>query len=137
MHMQRSSLMLMLMLFVAPGLVRCDESPSAAQCEDWSARASNGRRAAQDGASRDCSADADCEVVDYELSCFEDCGYPSAVASSGVSALERAVEAIDKANCDRFDAASCPAPISPPCVAPFGAPSAVCDNGQCTLVFVR
>jgi hypothetical protein len=141
--MKRASLvlnpMLILGLLVAPALVRCggDEEASAAQCEDWSRQASLGRRAAQDGAGRSCSADADCEVVDYGLRCFADCGYPSAVASSAVPTLEVAIEAIDEDNCDRFETASCPGPIIPPCDPPDGAPSAVCRSGQCTLELTR
>jgi hypothetical protein len=137
--MQRSSLalspMLVVGLLVAPALVRCggDDDASAEQCEDWSRRASIGRRAAQDEAGRGCIADVDCEIIDYGLRCFADCGYPSAVASSGVPALEAAIEAIDEDNCDRFEAASCPGPIIPPCDAPDGMPSAVCRSGLCTL----
>jgi hypothetical protein len=116
-------------------LARCggDEGTSAAQCDEWSGQASTGRRAAQDEAGRDCSADADCEIVDYGLRCFEDCGYPSAVASSAIAELEAAIEVIDANNCDRFEAARCPPPIIPPCV-PFDAPTAICRDGQCTLV---
>jgi|SRR5688572_8645925 hypothetical protein len=141
--MKRSSLARNLMFVVgligALGLVRCggDEDVSVAQCEDWSRQASIGRRAAQDAAGRDCSVDADCEIVDYGLRCFADCGYPSAVATSAVPALEAAIEALDEDNCDRFEAASCPAPIIPPCDAPDGAPSAACRSGQCTLEYVR
>jgi hypothetical protein len=137
--MKRSSLvlnpMLVVGLFGALGLVRCggDEEASVAQCEDWSRQASVGRRAAQDNAGRDCSADADCEIVDRGLRCFADCGYPSAVASSAVPALKTAIEAIDEDNCDRFEAASCPGPMIRPCDPPDGAPSAVCRSGQCTL----
>jgi hypothetical protein len=122
-------------LSLMPVLVRCggDEAASAAQCDDWSHRASSGRRTEQDQAKRDCSADADCEIVDYGLSCFADCGYPSAVATSGVPALEAAIDALDHDNCDRFEAASCPGPIIPPCVPPIGTPTAVCRNGQCTV----
>jgi hypothetical protein len=125
-------------LFGAMGLVRCgaDEDVSVAQCEDWSRQASTGRRAAQDDAGRDCTADADCEIVDYGLRCFADCGYPSAVASSVVPALEAAIEAIDADNCDRFEAASCSGPIIPPCDPPDGAPSAVCRGGQCILEYI-
>jgi hypothetical protein len=104
--MKRSSLARNLMFVVgligALGLVRCggDEDVSVAQCEDWSRQASIGRRAAQDAAGRDCSVDADCEIVDYGLRCFADCGYPSAVATSAVPALEAAIEALDE-DCDR------------------------------------
>lgn len=122
-------------LFGAPGLVQCggDEKVSEAQCEDWSRQASIRRRAAQDEAGRDCNTDADCEIVDYGLRCFADCGYPSAVASPTVPALEAAIEAIDQHNCDRFQAASCPGPIIPPCVPPMGVATAVCRSRQCTV----
>jgi hypothetical protein len=141
--MKRSSLAPNLLFVVgligALGLVRCggDEDVSVAQCEDWSRQASVGRRAAQDAAGRDCSVDAECEIVDYGLRCFADCGYPSAVATSAVPALEAAIETLDEDNCDRFEAASCPAPSIPPCDPPDGAPSAACRNGQCTLEYVR
>jgi hypothetical protein len=126
--------MLLVGLLGATGLVHCgDEPASTAQCEDWSRQASIGRRSAQDEAGRDCSVDADCEIVDYGLRCFADCGYPSAVARSAVPALESTIEAIDQDNCDRFEAATCPGPISPPCLPPIGVPSAVCRSGQCTL----
>jgi hypothetical protein len=141
--MKRSSLTLNLMLVVglcgALGLVRCggDADASVARCEDWSRQASIGRRAAQDDAGRDCNADADCEIVDHGLRCFADCGYPSAVASSAVPALEAAIETIDEDNCDRFEAANCPGPIIPPCDPADGVPSAVCRSGQCTLEYIR
>jgi hypothetical protein len=130
--------MLLLGLLGAPGLAHCggEDGASAAQCEGWSRQASMRRRAAQDEAGRDCEADADCVIVDYGLSCFADCGYPSAVSSSAVQALESTIEAIDEDNCDRFEAA-CPGPIIPPCDAPDGVPSAVCRSGQCTLEFTR
>ncbi len=140
--MKRSSITLNLMFVArlcgAAGLVRCggDEDASAEQCQDWSRQASIGRRAAQDDADRDCSADADCEVVDYGLRCFADCGYPSAIASSAVPALEATIEAIGEDNCDRFEAARCPGPIVPPCDPPDGVPSAVCRRGQCTLEYI-
>jgi hypothetical protein len=122
-------------LSLTPVLVRCGggEAASAAQCEAWSRQSSSGRRTEQDQARRDCSADADCEIVDYGLSCFADCGYPSAVATSGVPALEAAIDALDHDNCDRFEAASCPGPIIPPCDPTDGTPTAVCRNGQCIL----
>ena len=125
-------------LFGALALVRCggDEDASVAQCEDWSRQASSGRRAAQDDAGRDCSADADCEIVDHGLRCFADCGYPSAVATSAVPALEAEIETLDEDSCDRFEAASCPGPIIPPCEPPDGTPSAVCRSGQCTLEYI-
>jgi hypothetical protein len=124
-------------LLLALALVRCgDDSASAAQCDAWSRQASLGRRTEQDEAGRECSENTDCKVVDYELSCFADCGYPSAVASSSIPGLESAIKALDKANCDRFDAAACPGPIIPPCVAPAGTPSAVCRSGLCTLEFI-
>jgi hypothetical protein len=122
-------------LLVAPALVRCggDEGASAAQCEGWSRQASVGRREAQDEAGRVCSTDADCTIVDYGLRCFADCGYPSAVASSAVSALEATIGRIDEANCTPFEAAACSGPIIPPCVPPIGTPSAVCRNGECAI----
>jgi hypothetical protein len=124
-------------LLGAPGLVQCggDRAAGEAQCEDWSRQASTGRRVAQDEAGRDCSTDGDCEIVDYGLRCFADCGYPSAVASSMVPALEATIEALDERNCDRFENASCPGPTIPPCDPPDGVPSAVCRNRQCTLEF--
>jgi len=139
--MKRSSLTLNLMFVVglcgALGLVRCggDADASVAQCEDWSRQASLGRGAAQDDAGRDCSVDADCEIVDHALRCFADCGSPSAVASSAVPALDAALRTIDEDNCDRFEAATCPGPIIPPCEPLDGAPSAVCRSGQCTLEY--
>jgi hypothetical protein len=138
--MQRSHIspnrLLRIGFLLASTLVRCggDDHTNAAQCEDWSNQASLGRRAAQDDAGRDCGADTDCELVDYELRCFADCGYPSAVASASVPELESAIDALDKKTCNRFAAAACPAPISPPCVPPGGTPSAVCRSGQCTLL---
>lgn len=131
--------MLLMTLLATPGLARCggDEGVSVAQCDEWSARASNGRRAAQDDAARECNADADCEIVDYGLSCFADCGYPSAVATSGVAALEATIEAIDDDNCGRFEAAGCPDPIPPPCDAPDDVPTAICRDGQCAVERIR
>jgi len=133
--MKRPCLALLPTLVVAlttGALARCGGG-NAAQCEDWSRRASSGRRAAQDEAGRACSADADCELVDYGLRCFADCGYPSAVASSAVPALEAAIADIDEDNCDRFEAANCSDPIQLPCDPPDGVPSAVCRSGQCAL----
>jgi hypothetical protein len=128
---------LMAALLVAPALGRCggDDGTSAAQCQDWSNQASIGRRAAQNQAGRACSADPDCTIVDYGLRCFADCGYPSAVASSAVPALEATIQEIDENNCDRFEGADCAGPIHPPCATPSGAPSAVCRLGRCTLEF--
>ena len=140
--MKRSFLVLnptLVVLLLVPALVRCasteDGSPSAsaAQCMDWSRQASIGRRAAQDEAGRACSTDVECEIVDYGLRCFADCGYASAVASSAIPALETAIEKLDEDNCDRFQAANCSGPIIPPCVSPDGTPSAVCRSSQCTL----
>jgi len=121
---------------LAAAFVHCggDDHASSVQCDDWSNQASLGRRAAQDAAGRDCGADTDCELVDYELSCFADCGYPSAVASSNILQLQSTIDAIDKKSCDRFAAAACPDPIPLPCVPAGGAPSAVCRSGQCTLL---
>jgi hypothetical protein len=84
--MKRSSLVLVVGVLIGPAVMRCggDEKASAAQCEDWSRQASLGRRAAQDQADRNCSADVDCEIVDYGLRCFADCGYATAVASTGL-----------------------------------------------------
>jgi hypothetical protein len=123
----------MVALLTVPILVRCgSEDASPPPCEDWSNQASTGRRAAQDAAGRACSVDADCLIVDFELSCFADCGYPSAVAISAIPPLRAAIDHIDKDNCDRFAASNCPGPIIPPCVT-SGVPSAVCRGGQCTL----
>lgn len=134
--MQRTASVLVLGmgLFAAAGLLRCggDEGVSAEQCQSWSADASYGRRAAQDAAARECSVDADCQLVDYQLSCFEDCGYPSAVAKAGIPALEAIIDGIDRENCDRFEAAGCPGPIPRPCV-PAGTPLSECNGGQCTV----
>jgi hypothetical protein len=109
------------------------EAPTQAQCDGWSNQASAGRRQAQDDAERTCNTDADCTLVDYGLSCFADCGYPSAVARSSVPALEAEVRSLDDQLCGRFESEECPGPIIPPCVAPVGTPAARCQSGVCSL----
>jgi hypothetical protein len=112
-----------------------DAAATQEQCTDWGNQASTGRRQAQNDAARACSVDADCTLVDYGLSCFADCGYPSAVARAGVPALEAEVRSLDDRFCGRFESEECPGPIIPPCVPPLGTPSAHCQSGVCSLEY--
>jgi hypothetical protein len=119
-------------------LWNCRESDERGDtdCESLSSQASLGRREAQDQAERSCSQDGDCELVDYELNCFADCGYPSAVAHSSLSSLEAEVESVDSRFCRTFEAQGCAAPIVPPCGAVAGTRSAVCRENQCVIKVV-
>ena len=126
---------LTLSLLTTLALVHCGEHPpTEAECNEYSNQASLQRRAAQDSAERACTTDAECVLVDYGLDCFADCGYPSAVARSGVSALEDRIESVDEEYCGAFERRSCPGPIIPPCAPPFGTPTAVCVSGRCDVV---
>jgi hypothetical protein len=121
------------------GLYQCgggSDGPGPAECSGWSNQASTQRRAAQDDSGKACVQDADCLIVDYGLDCFADCGYPSAVATSAVPALEASIDEIDHRYCGKFEARGCPGPFIPPCVPPSGTPVARCEAGQCTLVSV-
>jgi hypothetical protein len=117
-------------------LVGCsadDASVAQAQCDEWSNRASLGRRAAQDAAGRSCTTAEDCTIVDQGVSCFADCGYPSAVATVALPALEAEVQSLEDDQCGRFERAGCPGPFAPPCVPPHGTPVLACRGGQCVL----
>jgi hypothetical protein len=111
-------------------------SPTQAQCDQWSSRASIARRAAQDAAGRSCSSDTDCTIASFGPSCWADCGYPSAVARAAVPALEAEVQSLDRHNCAPFEERGCPQPIPLPCTPPSGEPVAVCSGGQCVLELV-
>jgi hypothetical protein len=93
------------------------------ECTEWSNRASIARREAQDAAERSCNDAGDCTIVDFGVSCFPDCGYPSAVARAAVAALQAEVQSVDDDNCGRFEELQCPALALPPCGGPAAAPS--------------
>jgi hypothetical protein len=133
-----ATLVAMVGLGCAAVLVRCssDDPPTSARCDDWSGRASIGRRDAQNEAGRVCTDEADCVLVDYGLDCFADCGYPSAVARTAVPALEASIDALDERFCGPFEQRGCPGPAIPPCDPPDGVLAARCQNGQCTLEWI-
>jgi|SRR5690349_15933903 len=127
---------LTLSLVTSLALLHCgDHPPTEAECNEYSFQASSQRRAAQDGSERSCNTDADCVLVDYGLACFADCGYPSAVARSGVPVLEDRIESIDAEYCGAFENRRCSGPIIPPCDPPDGVATAACVSNRCDVVW--
>lgn len=106
----------------------------ALECPELTSRARLRRRELLDGGDRSCSSNADCAVANPTLSCVSDCGNQTPVARADQARLEGSVARVERDFCQNFTSRGCPPDPIPPCD-PEGPATAVCDAGQCSLLF--
>ncbi|HKO92808.1 MAG TPA: hypothetical protein VJU61_16750 [Polyangiaceae bacterium] len=105
-------------------------------CNDLQARADARLTTVINDASRACSQDSDCALVQAAIDCVSSCGYPQIVASSAVEGLARAIAETEGRYCGTAESRGCPRPSPPGCPPLAGTPQASCNAGQCEISLV-
>lgn len=124
-------------------VLRCEQGQCVGRelgelsCEDLSQEASRRRQAAAAKAPRDCNVDDDCALSRFNLSCLDNCGgFASPIASSAYDAVEAEIAQAEALLCGQFERDACVV-LALPCDPPAGEPSARCEQGECTVLYVE
>lgn len=123
-------------------LLRCEQGQCVGRqlgeltCTELSNEASTRRQAAAEGASRSCDVDADCALLQHDLSCLDDCGgFFAPIASSAHDAAKIDIERADEALCGEFERDACQVLALPCDPGSPGTRTPICVQGQCEVRF--
>jgi hypothetical protein len=127
----------------SPHVLRCEQGQCVGRefdelsCEELSQEASRQRQAAAVAAPRSCAGDDDCALSRNDLSCIDNCGgFSAPVANDARDALESTIAQVEQNLCGQFERDACVVLLLP-CVPAAGEPSARCEQGQCTVVYLE
>jgi hypothetical protein len=105
-------------------------------CDDLTARAASRVTTLVNDASRSCSRDDDCALVQADIRCVAGCNYFQSVASSALEGLQYSITETESLYCGSTESLGCPAPLQPSCPPNFGTPQTTCNGGQCEVTYV-